>query len=556
MTTFDRKIRRAQVEVQAAVDKSVTSGAEVGVQVAVIQHGHLIVDVVSGVTDPRTGAAVDGDTLFYAASTAKGVASSLTHVLVERGELDYGMRVVDVWPQFGSHGKGQVTLRQVLLHTAGVPGVPPDTTVEDLCDWDHMCTVIADEEPWWPPGTRFGYHAKTFGFLVGEIIHRATGRTISDLLRELITGPLNVEDDIHFGVPEPLLARVARQVAADGAPPDLPEPGSTQDRAMPRGITPDADYANRPDVLSSDIPSEGTMTALGVARMYAALLGNVDGVALVSTQRLATMAEVCFTGMDEVMGFPTSWAYGYSPSRPSGVPSRPGSTFGMVGMNGTAGLRRHRFRRVGRRHAKSVRARPHDGHPDRSDRRRGVVVTQRTRVYRSTIEGSSAMSEPATKVDARFSDPGAVATGWDETRRVIETAGLFWISTVRADGRPHVTPLVAVWLDDALHFSTGAAEQKALNLRSNQHVVLTTGCNRWDGGLDVTVEGDVVRVRNEDLLRRLAEAWAAKWDGRWRYEVRDGDFHHESGTALVFAVRPTKVLAFAKGDFSHTRHRF
>jgi nitroimidazol reductase NimA-like FMN-containing flavoprotein (pyridoxamine 5'-phosphate oxidase superfamily) len=166
------------------------------------------------------------------------------------------------------------------------------------------------------------------------------------------------------------------------------------------------------------------------------------------------------------------------------------------------------------------------------------------------------MSTPTTELDARFSDPGAIATGWDETRRVLECADLFWICTVRRDRRPHVTPLVAVWLDGALHFSTGAGEQKALNLDANPHVVLLTGCNGWEDGLDVVVEGDAVRVTEDDVLRHLAEAWSRKWDGRWRYEARDGFLHHGAGMAMAFSVTPTKVLAFGKGRFSHTRHRF
>jgi len=167
------------------------------------------------------------------------------------------------------------------------------------------------------------------------------------------------------------------------------------------------------------------------------------------------------------------------------------------------------------------------------------------------------MSEPVTEIDTRFSEPGAVATSWDETRLALETADLFWICTVRADGRPHVTPLVAVWLDGAIHFSTGPGEQKAINLRASPHVTLTTGCNRWDGGLDVVVEGDAVQVSDDGTLERLAAAWTAKWDGRWHYQVRDGAFHHEDGgVALVFSVTPAKILAFGKGNFSHTRHRF
>jgi nitroimidazol reductase NimA-like FMN-containing flavoprotein (pyridoxamine 5'-phosphate oxidase superfamily) len=168
------------------------------------------------------------------------------------------------------------------------------------------------------------------------------------------------------------------------------------------------------------------------------------------------------------------------------------------------------------------------------------------------------MRDPQTELDTRFSDPDAVATGWDETRRVLEQAELSWISTVQADGRPHVTPLPTVWLDDAIHFATGSGEQKAVNLRSNRHVILTTGCNQWEKGLDVVVEGEAVRVTDEQVLVRLAEAWATKWDGRWHYEVHERAFRHEGGTGavLVFSVTPTKILAFAKGTFGQTRHRF
>jgi len=165
---------------------------------------------------------------------------------------------------------------------------------------------------------------------------------------------------------------------------------------------------------------------------------------------------------------------------------------------------------------------------------------------------------PTTELDERFSDPGAEPTSWEDTRRVLEEAQLAWITTVRADGRPHVTPLVPVWLDDAFHFTTGETEQKAINLRGNPHVTLTTGRNSWNRGLDVVVEGDAVSVTDEELLRRLADAWRAKWDGdSWKFEVRDGQFHHgDGGEAVVFAVAPTKVLAFGKGTFTHTRHRF
>jgi len=168
------------------------------------------------------------------------------------------------------------------------------------------------------------------------------------------------------------------------------------------------------------------------------------------------------------------------------------------------------------------------------------------------------MPAPRTVLDERFSEPGAEPTDWESTLSALESAQLFWLSTVRVDGRPHITPLVAVWAEDRLHFCTGPAEQKALNLQHNRQVVLTTGCNTWDGGLDVMVEGTAVQVTDNDTLHRLAEAWLTKWDGRWGYEVGEGCFLHPGvgRPALVFAVAPDKVLAFGKGKFTQTSHRF
>lgn len=140
---------------------------------------------------------------------------------------------------------------------------------------------------------------------------------------------------------------------------------------------------------------------------------------------------------------------------------------------------------------------------------------------------------------------------------MLEAAELFWITSVRADARPHVTPLVAVWLNDAPHFCTGVDEQKAINIRDNAHVALTTGRNSWDRGLYVVVEGDARRVSDDTELQRLSEAWSAKWDGRWRYEARGGYFHMDGAEdVVVFSVKPTRVLGFAQGDFAVTLYRF
>jgi hypothetical protein len=167
-----------------------------------------------------------------------------------------------------------------------------------------------------------------------------------------------------------------------------------------------------------------------------------------------------------------------------------------------------------------------------------------------------AATEPRSELDARFSDPDATATPWEDGRRALERAELYWISTVRHDGRPHVTPLIGLWLESALWFTTGPTEQKFRNLQGNRHCVLTTGCNRWAEGLDVVVEGEAVRETDDARLGQVANALVAKYGEVWRFEVRDGAFHQAGGEAHVFRVEPDKVLGFAKAPHAHTRWRF
>ncbi|UYM04519.1 pyridoxamine 5'-phosphate oxidase family protein [Solicola gregarius] len=162
-----------------------------------------------------------------------------------------------------------------------------------------------------------------------------------------------------------------------------------------------------------------------------------------------------------------------------------------------------------------------------------------------------------------FSSPGATATPWADVVDALRRAEIFWISTVRANGSPHVTPLPARWLDGALHFTTGLEEQKGRNLVRNPHCVLTTGNNAYRHGLDLVVEGRAERVTDRARLTRLAEMWAAELD--WPYDVDDDGFRHrpdgsapnvESGSVPVFGVRPSKILAFGRGErFSQTRYR-
>ena len=299
-----------QQRVQQAIDRLVESGAERGLQVAVYRHGELVVDAVAGVADPATGRPVTSDTPFFSYSIGKGVASTVVHVLAERGVLDYDTRIVELWPEFGAHGKEKATIRHALSQSAGVPGLPPEVTVEDMCDWDKMCAIIADSEPWWEPGTTIGYHAITWGYVVGEIIRRASGKPIPQALREEVAAPLGVADELFFAVPESEQHRMAQLEDAPGSEEmfgELPEDSPI----FKLGPDLTAEHANRADVRSANILAGGTVTARAVARMYAALLGEVDGVRLISPERLREVSAVAMSGVDEIFGFPSSWGLGY-----------------------------------------------------------------------------------------------------------------------------------------------------------------------------------------------------------------------------------------------------
>lgn len=163
---------------------------------------------------------------------------------------------------------------------------------------------------------------------------------------------------------------------------------------------------------------------------------------------------------------------------------------------------------------------------------------------------------PTGTVDSRFSQPEAGPTPWADTERALEQAELYWITTVRADGRPHVTPLIGAWHDGALHFCTGAREQKARNLEANQHVALTTGNNAWAKGLDVVVEGTARRIVARDALQAIADAYEAKYGSDWHFDVGDGVFVSEHDEVFVFRVEASKVLAFAKEPHAQTTYRF
>jgi CubicO group peptidase (beta-lactamase class C family) len=327
-----------QQQVQQAIDQMVESGLERGLQVAVYRHGELVVDAVAGVADPAAGHPVAADTLFYCYSVGLGVTATVIHLLAERGVFSYETPIVDLWPEFGAHGKERATVRHVLTHAVGVPGLPGYVTAEDLCDWQRMCALIADAQPLWEPGTKIGYHAYTSGYILGEIVRRATGKQISQVLREEVTGPLGVAGELYFGVPESELDRLARQedqaAGLAEALAMMPD-DSVMFRMAPRAVIPMAQFGNRTDILMADIPAGAKMSARAVARMYAALLDDVDGIRLVSPERLRELSAVAVDDVDQVMGGRIQVTLGYAHGRLGADPEATPTTFGMPGVGGS-----------------------------------------------------------------------------------------------------------------------------------------------------------------------------------------------------------------------------
>ncbi|TDC59650.1 class A beta-lactamase-related serine hydrolase, partial [Actinomadura sp. GC306] len=320
----------AQSRTQELADRLVASGQEVGLQIVAYLNGELVVNVCAGKADTTTGRPVDERTLFPCAS---GPMSTVVHVLAERGLLDYGAPVAAYWPAFGAHGKHDITLAHVLTHSAGVPQAPPGITFDDLADWDGMCARIADLRPLWRAGYATGYHALTFGFILGEVVRRVTGRPLPAVLRDEVAAPLGVPGDLCFGVPARDLARVARLEERD-----LPDPlrhfpeGSLYHEVIPpwmqsgmvlegRSEVPEGQpeapedrpeaLANRPEALVLDLPTGGRATAHALARMYAALIGEVDGVRLIGQDRTARLSGVITIKQDRVTRVPSPKGLGY-----------------------------------------------------------------------------------------------------------------------------------------------------------------------------------------------------------------------------------------------------
>ncbi|NUR57985.1 MAG: beta-lactamase family protein [Catenulispora sp.] len=317
-----------QQRIQRHIDTLVDTGAETGVQVAVYQDGVLVVDAVAGTADRAAGRPLTSGTPIFGFSIGKNLAATLAHVLVARGFLDYDSRVTELWPEFGANGKATATLRHVLTHTVGLPAMPREIGPAELPDWSQVCAALAAAEPRWRPGAATGYHSYTFGYLVGELARRATGRPVHELLQEWITAPLGLEGQLYFAAPEKALPDLAHLEQQASQWPAISDDGDAV--LAPWESRPSADLGNDAEIRCADIPSVGTATAHGLAAMFDAFLRGE----LVDAAQLGELSAPAFEGTDQVFGNPARLALGFPIGR-LGAPAEEASVaFGWPGGGG------------------------------------------------------------------------------------------------------------------------------------------------------------------------------------------------------------------------------
>jgi CubicO group peptidase (beta-lactamase class C family) len=319
---------------------------EIGAAVAIAVDGRVVVDLWGGHADEARRSPWRRDTLVNVFSAGKGLAALSALVLADRGMLDLDAAMTRDWPEFGASGKATTTVRQVLSHRAGLPAIRRPLPEDAMLDWTAMTTALAGETPWWPPGVRHGYHVNTFGFLVGEIVRRISGRTLGAFLREEIAGPLGA--DVHVGLSGKHEARVADIVwnpEMSRIPPA--EAALTEEQRMIRNT-----YFNPPGLSGhgvvntsrwrrAEIPSTNAhATARGIARIYAALAagGSLDGIEIVGRETLAEAVTEHSAGHDAVLNRPSRFGLGFQlphAERPIGPNAE---AFGHFGAGGALGF--------------------------------------------------------------------------------------------------------------------------------------------------------------------------------------------------------------------------
>ena len=329
---------------EAFIENFATRG-DVGASVCVYVDGKPVVDLWGGYADAACAKPWQRDTIACVASTTKGITALCAHILVERGLLDIDAPVARYWPEFAQAGKAHIPVRWLLSHRAGLPAIRQDMPMKSLYDWQMFTSALAATAPWWEPGTQQGYHATTFGFLVGEVVRRISGKSIGQFFQDEVATPLGI--DAYIGVPESADALAAEILPEPPLPPGemamflemIRDPASMAARAF---LNPPRDPAgmNTRAWRAAEMPaSNGHANARALARLYGTLAcgGTLDGIHLLDAATInAAIVEQSY-GPDLIVPVPMRFALGFAlptPERPFGSNPR---AFGHPGRGGSIG---------------------------------------------------------------------------------------------------------------------------------------------------------------------------------------------------------------------------
>lgn len=336
--------------VQRAFEANFDEHGDVGAAFALFVGGTKVVDIWGGLADAKSGRDWERDTITLVYSTTKGITAIVAHLLAQRGELDLDAPVVEYWAEYGVQGKQDTLVRWLLSHRAGLPTFERRVTREEALAWQPAVEALASQRPFWEPGTTYGYHALTYGWLIGEVVRRATGRSVSEILVEDVGRPLDL--DLWIGLPPAEEPRVSRLIAAtplvldEAALAALPE---AQRRRMRESADPsslafrtlnptDPPFNfNSPALHAAELGAANAIgTARSVAKLYAATLGEVDGVRILEPEAIAAATAEQSAGTDFVMGTPSRFGTGFQlPFEGSLMGPR---SYGHAGAGGSLGF--------------------------------------------------------------------------------------------------------------------------------------------------------------------------------------------------------------------------
>lgn len=328
-----------QVRVQRLLDELAADEPGSGFQAAAYREGRLVLNAFSGSSDSQGQRPVASDTLFISQSCSKGITSTAIHILVQQGKLSYDERISHYWPEFGRNGKENITLRQVLTHTAGVPLMPAHADMRLIADWPKMVREMERLAPIWEPGSKSGYHGLTFGWILGETASRADGRTFSQIVQDEISRPLGIDIELYMGAPAEAKGRIA-EISGD-APPIAAMPDDMLfKRVLPPALVPIANPEwNESWFHQAAVPAVNAVTtASALARMYASMIGEgVDGVRLLEPATMKEATSLQWEGVDEVGLAPNRLGLGYTLGRDGDATGGNPQAFGYSGLGGMIG---------------------------------------------------------------------------------------------------------------------------------------------------------------------------------------------------------------------------